>query len=302
MNEGTHNPIDGSPARLLPGSLNERRIDGLLVSSRPHRRWVWPVRRFGLMAVMVLAVVLIMTDVAGDSVWAAWAPPVLITAALAASFWLGHLIRRVHQQHERMVLAMQAQQWDEAARQVSRLLSRPVDSLEIRASALVCLASLASRAGMHESAVRICDEVLSQPAPPTQHQVTLVEKSLALLRADRLTDATELLDKLRTADLSGAPAVWADVGRLYRRIRTGNFAGAAEGADDLARRARGAFPRQAAYVYGLVALVFAELGQLDRAQAYYRCATLLIEPEELAVPFRELAELSRRLAPARSPL
>jgi hypothetical protein len=129
-----------------------------------------------------------------------------------------------------------------------------------------------------------------------------VEKAHALLRCQRLTDATELLNSFRTAEFTEPMATMVELGWAFHRVRTRNFAAVAEVADALARRARQVLGREAAVTYALIALALERLGQTERAGQYYECATRLASSEELARQCADLLPLATTLTPARSAL
>jgi tetratricopeptide (TPR) repeat protein len=226
----------------------------------------------------------------------------LMIGVMTIRWWISRQMRRVVRLYGRVLADMQMRQWPAAVATLETLMRDPVESPDMRSVMLMWLTELATRAGRHEAAVAALDEVLAVGAGAMYHQNAMAEKALALLRVQRLTDATALLDRLRTMDLAEPTATLAEVGQLYRRIRARSFSSIADDADALAARARVVFHRQAAYVYALIALGLEQVGQVDRAQAYYDCATRLMSPAELARRFGELGPLSERLVPARSPM
>jgi len=254
------------------------------------------------MLLMLLAVLLIMSSGPDDPLARQALPLLLMIGVVTTSWWVSRQMRRVVRLYGQVLADMQMRQWPAALAALAALMRDPVESPDMRSVMLLWLAELATRAGRHEAAVAALDEVLAIDAAAHYSHSAMAEKALALLRVQRLTDATALLDRLRTMDLAEPTATLAEVGQLYRRIRTRSFSTIATDADALAARARDAFHRQAAYVYGLIALGLEQVGQTDRAQAYYDCATRLMSPAELARRFDELGPLSQRLVPARSPM
>ncbi len=295
----SHDPVREAVASI---DLDDEQIVQWIRCSRPHSAGVWLRRRLAMLAMMVAAVVISLTGHQDDLPWRRLLPVGMVTAVMAAIWWFSNSIRRVRVRYGQTMVHMQLRQWPTALQMLDRLLSRPVDSSDMRAAALLSASELATRSGKHDAAVTALDEVLAGPVSVQYAQRALAEKALALLRAERLTEATSLLDGFRSIEFVEPSASVVAVGQLYQRIRTRNFTAIAEEADALAERARAVFHRQAAYVYALIALALSHVDQTDRAQAYYDCATHLISPAELARRYAELDSLADRLQPARSPL
>jgi len=293
---------DALAAAEAPIDLSDAQIDGWIRTSRSRGAGVWRRRRWVLLVVMIAAFALMVTAGREAPPARQLAPVVMMAGVLCASWWFSRQLRRSRRLYTETLSQMQMRQWPAAAAAMSRLMGDPIDSPDMRSVVLLWLAELATRAGRHDAAVAALDEVLEVDVSGQYRQSAMAEKALALLRAQRLTDATTLLDNLRTMDLIEPVASLVEVGQLYRRIRTRNFASIITDADALARRARAVFHRQAAYVYGLIALALEQAGHAGPAQAYYDCATRLMSPAELERRFSELGPLSERLVPARSPL
>jgi len=251
---------------------------------------------------MLLAVILVLFRDPDASPARALVPVVLMLGVLGVSALFARELRRLQWLYGQTLTQMQFCQWPAAMALLGQMMRRPIDAADVRSAALLWTAELATRSGEHDAAVAALDEVLAVDANEQHRQSAQTEKALALLRAGRLAEAAELLDGLRSVILGEPMASVAEVGRLYHLIRTRAFDAAAQRADDLGRRARRIFHRQAAYVYGLIALALDQAGRPEPAQAWYDCATRLMSPDELARRFAELAPLAERLTPARSPL
>jgi len=274
----------------------------MIRQSRPASAAALRARRLILLALTAVAAILVLSARPDDPAWRTYVPLLLMGGVMAVSWWFAIAARRAHSCHSQAVQAAQTRQWGQAYAALAKLMSRPVNSPGVRASALLVLAEIATRNGRHDEAVAALDEVLRGPAGWQQRQLALVEKAHALLRCQRLTDATGLLDSFRTTDFAEPMATMAELGWAHHRIRTRNFAALADVADALARRAHDVLGREAAVAYALIALALERLGQTRRAQEYYECATRLVTPEELAREYADLAALAQALAPARSPL
>lgn len=289
-------------APLLQADLNAELVQRLLLASRSRRRSMWQWRRFLPVTIVAVAIVLTLTAGPDATVLHRFAPAILILGVVAASWRLSLRARRRHTLHNQAMVAVQTHQWPKALAALSKLLSSPIDSPALRTTALLALAEVGSQARRHDEVVAILQEVLEGPTAEPYRQIALVEKALALLRAQRLTDATGLMESFRTIEFAEPMATLAEVAGLYRHIRTRNFTAAAEQADALGRRAREVLHRRAAGTYALIALALEQVGQKNRAQAYYQCATCLTNPGKLAWDFPETAGLAERLPVARSPL
>jgi tetratricopeptide (TPR) repeat protein len=295
-------PADPVDAAEAPVALADAEIRAWIARSRPRSPRTWWWRRWGLMAAMGAAVLLVIRRGDDASLARILLPVGIMLGVLAVSGLFAREVRRLQRLYGEALTQMRLRQWPAAAAVLGRLMRRPIDAPEVRSAALLWTAELATRAGHHDAAVAALDEVLAIDANEQHRQGAQTEKALALLRAGRLAEAGELLDGFRTVVFHEPMASVAEVGHLYRRIRARAFDDAAREADELGRRARGVFHRQAAYVFGLLALALEQAGHPQRAQAYYDCATRLMSPDELARRFEELAPLERRLAAARSPL
>lgn len=293
---------DPLAAAEAPIELTDARIERWVRTSRPRGPGVWRRRRWALMAVMIASLLLLLTGGEDDSPARHALPLVLMIGVLGISWWFSSQIRRMRRLYAETLAQMQMRQWPAVVVALDALMRDPIDSFDMRSVALLWLAELATRAGRHDAAVAALDEVDAAGVAGHYRRSALAEKALALLRAQRLTEATDLLAHLRTLDLVEPVASLVEVGQLYRRIRVRNFASIAADADSLAARARSVFHREATYVYALIALALEQAGYVEKAQAYYDCATRLMSPSELTQRFSELGALSERLAPARSPM
>ncbi|MFW6146237.1 MAG: tetratricopeptide repeat protein [Planctomycetota bacterium] len=293
-------PADPVAAAEAPVALSDAQVRTWIARSRPHSTRIWWWRRWGLMAAMIGAIILVIRTDTEDSLARHLLPVGIMLGVLAFSGLFARQVRRIQRLYGRALTEMQLRQWPAALATLDQLMRRPIDAADVRSAALLWTAELATRAGEHDAAVAALDEVLAIDANEHHRQSAQTEKALALLRAGRLAEAAELLDAFRTIVFHEPMASVAEVGHLYHLVRTRAFEDAAARADDLGRRARKVFQRQAGYVFGLIALALEQVGQGERAQAYYDCATRLMSPGELGRRFAELAPLAQRLTPARS--
>ena len=277
-------------------------IQRLILASVPLSHSAIQFRRMAMVAVAGVTVMLLLTSKETDSLLRQLLPVGMMLAVLGLSWFSALQSRSLQRLHRQALTAAQSRQWLDAWLDLRKLLSRPVNALPLRVTALLALAEVASHADLHDEAVTILEEVLAQPLPTQHRQVALVARAHALLRAERLTDATEQLARFRTMDLLEPMATLAEATQLYRRIRTRTYTAALDHGDDLADRARQYLHRHAAPVYALLALALERMGCREKAQAYYDCATLLMSLEDLQKEAPEIADLQGLLTPAECPL
>lgn len=290
----TDNP---SAAPLTPG-----RIEELIRLSRPRARGSQMWRGMLPMLIVAASVMLLLGSASNDPLGRVLLPMGLLLAAMLPSWWLRARVKRTHALHTQAMQALQMRHWPGAQQALAELLASPVEARDMRVTALLGLSQVARHAGLHDQAVQLCEEILGDPRNQAYHPTALVEKAFALLLAERLTDANSLLDGFRAMEFREPTATLAALAGLYRQIRTMKYHDAASQADTLGPRARTHLSQQAGYAYAMLALALERIGQAQRAQQFYDCATRLMTPAELAERFPELQALEHQLLPARSPL
>lgn len=283
-----------------PESLTVGRAEALIASSRPHGRGYWLLRRWGPITGIAGAVLLLWNIPESAGGWSL-VPLAILAIVLGVSWYFGLTLRRRHSLQTRAAEAVQTRQWAHAQALLQQVLSRPIDSPEMRGSALLSLAEVAASRGRHAAAVTLCDSVLEIRTGEASARLAKIRKALSLLAEDRLTDANTLIDSLRAQQLPEPLGTLVELAVLYRQIRTGHVEDAVAAAPQLARRAREHLGHRAAMVYGLQASAHLAGGDRPSAERYYDCATRLMTPARLGEQLPDLASLDGQLEPARRP-
>lgn len=212
--------------------------------------------------------------------------------------------------------AAQVQEWtvwrhrEDAMRRAWRLLPRLVVNPELHGRTVAAIAHNLDSLGAHDAAIVAYDHLIARL--PEDHPVAVqlrVQRTMAELGADRLTDADTSLRRLRAAV---EPYRKTPIGGSYRlasliqQSRTHHDADAVEGAGELLDELR-PLGIDAGFGHALMALAYVRLGESqsppagwrEHAALWWSRATLLVSVERLVERFDDLRIAVTKLAPPR---
>lgn len=232
----------------------------------------------------VIAAVLV-TPVGGS----AWLPWVVMAAMAGWIIYRGRSAAMLQRQTAAVYELALLRRYAEAMRQAWDLLPRLANAPQQHAQIASLVASCLLRLRAYDAAIVVCDHLLTYVPPGSGASNYLrLQRLIALLGADRLTDAADELSKLRNATLGPIETAMFTLATLHQQIKTNHHADAAEAADDAAARLR-PLGTEAGYGYALIAAAMASSDRTDDAAAWWRKATMLVTPSAIAWELPELA-------------
>jgi hypothetical protein len=222
---------------------------------------------------------------------------------------------RVRRARELDAAVARAQEWtmwrrrEDALRQAWRLLPRLATNPELHGRAVAAIAHNLDALGAHEAAIVAYDQLIDHL--PEGHPISVqlrVQRTMAELGADRLTDADASLRRLRGAV---EPFRKTPIGASYRlasliqQSRTHHDADAVAESGELLDELR-PLGVEAGFGHALMALAFVRLGEgeaappdwRDQASLWWSRATLLVAVDRLVERFGEARLAAERLGGA----
>ena len=285
-----------------PGFLD---VPALLESSQPRAR----IPRLGFLALGFVAVVVASAMVSGQSEGARQVVRVLsavlmvgLMAGLSAmTMVLVRRFRAEQQQIEAAGEAVQLRRWPEAGAILEQYLARPARTHQLRAQALIFLASVLARYHRYDDAIAVYDELLAHElVDPASAFGLRLGRAMALLADDHLFDADRAISELRRAagekDSAGLALL-----ELSRDVRTGHSEDAVDRFNRTLQVMRDELGHRVGDAYALVARAYDLLGRADEAQDAFDKATLLAPQPELYRRYPEVQKLDGRYRPAYAP-
>ncbi|MFQ6048653.1 MAG: hypothetical protein ACE5K7_04745 [Phycisphaerae bacterium] len=232
--------------------------------------------------------------------WLGW---LILLGLLAAAWTMVIYQRRTARLLSRAGEAVQLEQWDQAERELKRLLRRGIRPPTARAEVLLWAAALAEHHHRYDAVQVLLEAVVNEPIGSARQQFEAsVGLAAALFRNEQLSDAVQWISRLRRRELPEAMRAAVEAVALLGELLMGQHASAAEAAETRRALFRRHLSTAAGYSYGLMAAAFDRLGQQQRAAEFWHDATLLIEPARLVHRVAELADLAERYRPAERPL
>jgi tetratricopeptide (TPR) repeat protein len=191
--------------------------------------------------------------------------------------------------------------WPEAGGLLQQQLSQPARTPQMRAQALIFLASTLVRYHRFDEAIAVHTELLDSGLldEGSMYGVRL-GRAMAMLREDSLVDADQAMSEVRRSPAAPNSAGYALV-ELYRDVKTGHPAEAVEifqAKRDLFRQQLG---HRVADAWALVARAYDLLGRSDEAATAYHNATLLAPVAELQRRYPEVTALEGKYPVATAP-
>lgn len=229
----------------------------------------------------------------------------LIGLMIALSAQTVITVRRYRAEQQQVETAgelVQLRRWPEAAATLEGYLSRPARTRQLRAQALIYLASVLSRYHRFDDAASVYDHLLEhEPIDAgTAHGLRL-GRAMAILREDHLFDANQAISELRRSTPREADSAGLALIEIYRDVKTGHPAEAIELFERKRESLRDQLGHRVADAYALVARAYDLLNRPADAQAAYEKATLLSPPAELSRRYPEVQKLDGCYAPAVAP-
>jgi tetratricopeptide (TPR) repeat protein len=240
----------------------------------------------------------------------------LMLPVLAVLTWLMAKRHRVEQQQvEAIEELVQLRRWEDAARLLQQVLSRPMRTPQGRAHALIYLTSVLARYERFADMIEVQEHLLEEinPEDPTAYGLKL-GRAMAMLRQDHLVDADRAMGELRRerrgmdqkargqgeGEMGGGGAGLTLV-EMYRDVKTGHAREAVEFFEQRLGVLREQLGHRLGDAYALAARALDMLGEEDAAQQAYEKATLLTAPAELHRKYPETRELEGRYAATVAP-
>jgi tetratricopeptide (TPR) repeat protein len=285
-----------------PGFLD---VPALLAASEPRARFP----RMGFLALGFVVVVAASALMSSQSEAARNAVRVLsallmvgLMAGLSAMTMV--LVRRFRAEQQLIEAAgeaVQLRRWPEAGAILEQYLSRPARTHQLRAQALIFLASVLARYHRYDDAIAVYDELLGHElVDPASAFGLRLGRAMALLADDHLFDADRAISELKRAagDKNSAGLALLE---LYRDVKTGHSEDAVERCNQTLPVMRDELGHRVADAYALVARAYDLLGRAVEAQDAFDRATLLAPPPELYRRYPEVQKLEGRYRPAHAP-
>lgn len=190
--------------------------------------------------------------------------------------------------------------WGEAAVLVQQFLSRPARTLQIRAEALIYLASVLSRYHRFDDAIAIQNYLLDNEFVGGSAAYGLkMGRAMAMLREDHLFDADRAINDLRRQgppDSAGFALI-----DIYRDVKTGHPEDALKIFEDKLPALRDQLGHRLGDAYALAARAYDLLDRKTEAADAFQRATLLAPLIELCRRYPEVLKLIGRYEPAAAP-
>lgn len=219
-------------------------------------------------------------------------PQVLIVALGVVLVYSVRKQRELARRLQESMEAVQLREWPRALQCLTRLLRRPVPHPAARAESLLALAAVAEADNAFEASQKIYETVLEErQADPIQLHTARVGLGAAMLRTGQTTDAVGLIDRLEREDLPGSLRAHSEMLALFREITMGHAADRLDRADTRRSLFRRHLGTRAGYGYALLAAAFDKAGNREQAARFWRDATMLVAPAELARRFDFLQHL-----------
>jgi tetratricopeptide (TPR) repeat protein len=208
--------------------------------------------------------------------------------------------RQQQQTVEAIEEMMQLRRWEPAGIMLDRLLSVPVRSPRLWATALVRLAELLGRHHRFEDALivqsfLIDNELLDEPS----EYFLRLSRTMAMLREDHLVDADRAISDLRRRgprDAGGLALV-----EMFRDVKTGHPDEAIEIFNKSLPAMRQQLGHRVADAHALIAQAYDQLGDEAQAKAAFERATLLAPLAELQRRYPELLKLAEKFPASPAP-
>lgn len=276
----------------------------LLESSQPRPRvgWFWYAAGVALL-LMLISAFAGGTPAKSGGVVEALSGLAMIGLVIAFPLSTMLAVRRLRAEQAQVDGAAELVQlrcWSQAALVIEQFLSRPSRSPQMRAQALIYLASVLARYHRFDDAIAVQNFLIEHDLidPGTAYGLR-IGRVMAMLREDHLFDADRAIGELRRLGGSDSPGL--ALVEIYRDVKTGHPAEAVEIFEKKLPILRDHLGVRIADVYALVARALDLLDRETDAQAAWRKATLLSPVAELLRRYPELEKMAARLEPAPAP-
>jgi len=191
--------------------------------------------------------------------------------------------------------AVQLKDWLRAEEALNQLLRRPIRYTLARAESLLALAAVHESRRDYPAAQRIYEGLLEEnSADPLQLHAARVSLAAVMLRNGQTTDAVDLIERLERIELPDALRAQVELVALFREVAMGQAEASIARAEERRELFRQYLSTRAAYGYGLLAAAFDRVAKEDTARAFWRDATLLVQPAQLTARFDELAGVAAK--------
>ena len=275
----------------------------LLEASQPQPRvpWLW-LGAGGCLAMMIVA------GFAGHDGAGAVALQ-LITSVLSMGIFLALPIlfrltlRKVRAEQQMLAGVSELihlRRWSEAALAVQQFLSRPARTPQIRAEALVYLASILARYHRFDDAISLHNYLLeNELVGGTAEYGLKLGRAMAMLREDHLFDADRAISDLRRqgpADSAGFVLI-----AICRDVKTGHPEDALKIFEEKLPMLRDQLGHRVGDAYALAARAYDLLDRKAEAADAFKRATLLSPLIELCRRYPEVLKMVGRYEPAAAP-
>ncbi len=271
-------------------------IDELIASSQPRHRGL----RGSMLILLGLSLFLgAMWADPGLLVWSGPLGSILPQVVLVLMVVL--VIRNTLRQRQKSRLmetafeAVQLKDWLRAEEALNQLLRRPIRYTLARAESLLALAAVHESRRDYPAAQRIYEGLLEEnSADPLQLHAARVSLAAVMLRNGQTTDAVDLIERLERIELPDALRAQVELVALFREVAMGQAEASIARAEERRELFRQYLSTRAAYGYGLLAAAFDRVAKEDTARAFWRDATLLVQPAQLTARFDELAGVAAK--------
>lgn len=218
----------------------------------------------------------------------------------AFSFYTVRSLRAGQQQVQQIGELVQLRRWSEAAMALEVCLSQPAQTQQLRMQALAFLAPVLARLGRFDDAIAVQTHLIEDGRiDPSGLAALRLGRAMAMVHEDHLFDADRAITELRRGPAAGSGAL--ALLEIYRDVKTGHPAEAAELFEQKLPVLRDQLGHRAADAYALAARAYDLLGRDAEARAAFNNATLLAPVVELFRRYPEVQKLADRYQPAPAP-
>ncbi len=220
--------------------------------------------------------------------------------------WRWILVRRQRETIRQITQASEAaemNEWSRVGEIVRALLTRGVGSEGVRAQAMLLLAGSTERAKQYDVSELLFETILRERrADALQlHQAT-IGLAAVKLRSEQLTDAVQILDRLRKVELPGTLRAGVELVRLFQEVLMGHYDVAVSTVETRKPLFRRHLSTRAGYGYALYAAATHALGRVEEAAAWWRDATLLLRPQVLVERYDLLGPVAQQYPASEIPI
>jgi hypothetical protein len=219
-----------------------------------------------------------------------WVVLVVIAAILA--WWVAR--QRAAQQRARAAIeSLQLEDLETSEAQMRAWFSRPVNPPSSRAQGLLALAALANRQHVYEGAANAFQALADDPhTDPLNRVLARIGLAEAWLRQDDITSAVDLLQSLRQSNLPEFVRARYELVALFREVIMRQSDDTMSAIDERAELFRKQLSIRAGAGYALLAAACDQHGDDDRADAWWKRATLLVRRARLLSDYPLLEAVS----------